>query len=220
MHPSWVFLTKTAKGQFVLKPGSGSASKANTKLILAEEDNIQHILASLALKATRQSVIIAKLNSYPRKNRTKKELWELDNLRRSLHQLNYVDSPQFQRNIQRALNRASPITNWCARSRMPTAANCESEPIRSNSSGANARGCWPTASSPIGIARARRAPAGLPTGRRDQASEPGKLETCEPLRGRRLPGYRRWGRPPGIDQSLGRQPAVGVPRRRTEVAIF
>ena len=67
--------------------------------------NIQHILASLALKATRQSVIIAKLSSYPRKNRTKKALWELDNLRRSLHLLNYVDSPQFQRNIQRALNR-------------------------------------------------------------------------------------------------------------------
>ena len=43
--------------------------------------NIQHILASLALKATRQSVIIAKLSSYPRKNRTKKALWELDNLR-------------------------------------------------------------------------------------------------------------------------------------------
>jgi TnpA family transposase len=53
------------------------ASKANTKLILAEEDNIQHILASLALKVTRQSVIIAKLSSYPRKNRTKKALWEL-----------------------------------------------------------------------------------------------------------------------------------------------
>jgi TnpA family transposase len=81
------------------------ASKANTKLILAEEDNIQHILASLALKVTRQSVIIAKLSSYPRKNRTKKALWKLDNLRRSLHLLNYVDSPQFQRNIQRALNR-------------------------------------------------------------------------------------------------------------------
>jgi hypothetical protein len=38
------------------------ASKANTKLILAEEDNIQQILASLALKVTRQSVIIAKLS--------------------------------------------------------------------------------------------------------------------------------------------------------------
>jgi TnpA family transposase len=54
---------------------------------------------------TRQSVIIAKLSSYPRKNRTKKALWELDNLRRSLRLLNYVDSPQFQRNIERALNR-------------------------------------------------------------------------------------------------------------------
>jgi TnpA family transposase len=36
------------------------------------------------MKVTRQSVIIAKLSSYPRKNRTKKALWELDNLRRSL----------------------------------------------------------------------------------------------------------------------------------------
>jgi len=35
--------------------------KAKPKLILAVEDNIQHILASLALKVTRQSVIIAKL---------------------------------------------------------------------------------------------------------------------------------------------------------------
>jgi hypothetical protein len=59
---------------------------------------------------------------------------------------------------------------------------------------------------PIGIARARRAPAGLPTGRRDQASEPGKLEACKPLRGLQLPGYRRWSRPPGIGQSLGGSP--------------
>ena len=104
--------------------------------------NIQHILASLALKVTRQSVIIAKLSSYPRKNRTKKALWELDNLRRSLHLLNYVDSPQFQRNIQRALNRGESYHKLVrAVVRMPTAANCESEPIRSNSSGANARGC-------------------------------------------------------------------------------
>jgi hypothetical protein len=51
-----------------------------------------------------------------------------------------------------------------------------------------------------------RAPAGLPTGRRDQASEPGKLEACKPLRGLQLPGYRRWGRPPGIGQSLGGSP--------------
>jgi len=203
MHPSWVFLTKTAKGQFVLKPGSGSASKANTKLILAEEDNIQHILASLALKVTRQSVIIAKLSLYPRKNRTKKALWELDNLRRSLHLLNYVDSPQFQRNIQRALNRGESITNWCVRS------VCQRRQIASqNRSGATALERMLAAAGQlhhllqclhhIGIARASRAPAGLPTSRCDQASEPGKLEACEPLRGLQLPGYRRRGRPPGI----------------------
>ena len=87
--------------KFLLKPGS----KANTKLILAEEDNIKHVFASLATKVTSQSVIIGKLSSYARKNRTKKALWELDNLHRSLYLLSYVDSPRLRRNVQRALNR-------------------------------------------------------------------------------------------------------------------
>jgi len=86
---------------FLLKP----SSKANTKLILSEEDNIKHILASLAMKVTSQSVIIGKLSSYARKNRTKKALWELDNLHRSRYLLNYVDSLHLRRNVQRALNR-------------------------------------------------------------------------------------------------------------------
>jgi TnpA family transposase len=60
---------------FLLKP----ASQANKKLILTEEDNIKHIAASLAQKVTSQSVIIGKLSSYARRNRTKKALWELDN---------------------------------------------------------------------------------------------------------------------------------------------
>jgi hypothetical protein len=51
---------------------------------------------------------------------------------------------------------------------------------------------------PIGIARARRAPAGLPTGRRDQATEPGKLEARASTGPYSFPGYGRWGRPPGI----------------------
>jgi TnpA family transposase len=85
------------------------ASKANTKLILAEEDNIQHILASLALKVTRQSVIIAKLSSYPRKNRTKKALWELDNLRRSLHLLVAGSEPFLTRLILGFWNRNSAL---------------------------------------------------------------------------------------------------------------
>ena len=87
--------------EFLLKP----SSKANTKLILAEEDNTKHIFASLAKKVTSQSVIIGKLSAYARKNRTKKALWELDNLHRSRYLLDYVDSVRLRRNVQRALNR-------------------------------------------------------------------------------------------------------------------
>ena len=45
--------------QFLLKP----TSKANTKLILAEEDNIKHVFASLATKVTSQSVIIGEFSA-------------------------------------------------------------------------------------------------------------------------------------------------------------
>ena len=57
--------------KFLLKP----TNKINSCLIIEEADNIQHIMASLALKVTSQSVIIGKLSSYARKNRTKKALW-------------------------------------------------------------------------------------------------------------------------------------------------
>lgn len=87
--------------KFLLKP----TSKANTRLIIEEEDNIQHIFASLALKVTSQSIIIGKLSAYARKNHTKKALWELDNIRRSSYLLTYIDSLAMRRNVQRALNR-------------------------------------------------------------------------------------------------------------------
>ena len=86
---------------YLIKP----RHKANTKLILSEEDNIKHILASLAMKVTSQSVIIGKLSSYARKNRTKKAMWELDSLYQSRYLLNYVDSVSLRRNVQKALNR-------------------------------------------------------------------------------------------------------------------
>jgi TnpA family transposase len=53
---------------FLLKP----TSKADIARILAEEDNIKHILTSLAQKVTSQSVVIGKLSSYTRRNRTKR----------------------------------------------------------------------------------------------------------------------------------------------------
>jgi len=50
-------------------------------------------------------VIVGKLSAYRRKNRTKRALWEFDSIIRTLHMLDYIDSPVLWRNIQRALNR-------------------------------------------------------------------------------------------------------------------
>jgi hypothetical protein len=74
-------------------------------LIVSEWPNIERILLSLALKTTTQSVIVGKLSAYRRKNRTKRALWELDNIVRSLYLLDYIDSPVLRHNVQRALNR-------------------------------------------------------------------------------------------------------------------
>lgn len=79
--------------------------KLNTALIIEEWDNIQRIMVSLALKTVTQSVIVSKLSAYARKNKTKRALWEYDNIIRSLYLLDYVDSVPLRQNVQRALNR-------------------------------------------------------------------------------------------------------------------
>ncbi len=79
--------------------------KLNTALIIEEWDNIQRIMVSLALKTVTQSIIVGKLSAYARKNKTKRALWEYDNIIRSLYLLDYVDSVPLRQNVQRALNR-------------------------------------------------------------------------------------------------------------------
>jgi TnpA family transposase len=66
---------------------------------------MQRIFASMALKRTTQSTIVRKLSSYARRNRTKKALWELDNIYMSLYVLDYIDDQTLRQNVQRALNR-------------------------------------------------------------------------------------------------------------------
>ena len=66
-------------------------------LIISEEANIERILLSLALKSTTQSVIVGKLSAYRRKNRTKRALWELDGIIRTLYLLDYIYSPMLRR---------------------------------------------------------------------------------------------------------------------------
>jgi len=60
---------------------------------------------SLALKTTTQSIIVGKLSAYVRKNKTRRALWEYDNIIKSLYLIKYVDSPPLRRNVQRVLNR-------------------------------------------------------------------------------------------------------------------
>ncbi len=90
--------------------------KINDKLIIpmnevnrrsgsSEWENIQRIMVSLALKTTTQSIIVGKLSAYARKNKTRRALWEYDNIIRSLYLLDYIDSPPLRSNVHRALNR-------------------------------------------------------------------------------------------------------------------
>jgi TnpA family transposase len=85
----------------VLKP----IRKLSPELIIEEWENIQRIMVSLALKTTTQSTIVRKLSAFARKNRTRRALWEYDNIFRSLYLLDYIDSPPLRRNVQQALNR-------------------------------------------------------------------------------------------------------------------
>jgi TnpA family transposase len=85
----------------VVKP----VRKIKKQLIIEEADNIKRIIVSLALKSTTQSTIIRKLSSYLRKNRTKKALWEYDNIIMSRYILNYIDSLTMRQSVQKALNR-------------------------------------------------------------------------------------------------------------------
>lgn len=62
-------------------------------------------MVSLARKDTTQSIIVSKLSSHARKNKTCRALWEYDNIIRSLYLLDYVDSLSLRRNVQKAVNR-------------------------------------------------------------------------------------------------------------------
>ncbi len=86
---------------FLLRP----VRRASKQLIVDEWRNMQRIFLSLALKSTTQSIIVGKLSSYARKNRTKRALWELDSIFRSLYLLDFIDSISLRRNVHRALGR-------------------------------------------------------------------------------------------------------------------
>jgi TnpA family transposase len=86
---------------WLIKPGR----KAYDELICKEWPNVQRIMASLAQKDVMQADMVRMLGSYGRQNQTKKALWELDNLYRTLYILTYIDEVGLRQSVQKALNR-------------------------------------------------------------------------------------------------------------------
>jgi TnpA family transposase len=85
----------------LIKPGR----KAYGELICKEWPNIQRIMASLAQKDVTQANMVRMLGLYGRQNQTKKALWELDNLYRTLYILTFIDDVGLRQSVQKALNR-------------------------------------------------------------------------------------------------------------------
>jgi TnpA family transposase len=86
---------------FLIKP----VRKIYRELIEQEWPNIQRIMASLAQKNVTQATIVRKLASYERQNQTKKALWELENICRTLYILDFIDDVTLRQAVQKALNR-------------------------------------------------------------------------------------------------------------------
>lgn len=111
--PRYASITSKAKMLYTFESPSSyredyllkSKGTIDIKLIEEEWENIQRIIASLALKTTTQSTIIKKLSSYTRNNRTHQALIEYDKILKTLYILEYIDSPSLRRNVQKALNR-------------------------------------------------------------------------------------------------------------------
>lgn len=75
------------------------------KLIETEWDNIIKILLSLALKETSQSIIVRKLSSHKFSDRTKRAIWELDAVVKSIYLLDYLDNKYLRQDVFSAQNR-------------------------------------------------------------------------------------------------------------------
>jgi TnpA family transposase len=86
---------------FLIKP----SRKVYDDLIEKEWPNIQRIMASLAEKDATQATIVRKLGSYTRQNQTKKALWELENICRTIYILDFIDDVALRQCVQKALNR-------------------------------------------------------------------------------------------------------------------
>jgi TnpA family transposase len=81
------------------------ASAFNEGLVKDEDENIQHILASLLSGDANQSNIVRKLSSSGYASRTKDALWEMNAVLMTQHLLTYIGDVGFRQGIQGGLCR-------------------------------------------------------------------------------------------------------------------
>ena len=81
------------------------SSQLNVNRLLKQENNIQHILASLLIGETNQSNIISKLSCNAFSNQTKLALWDMNAVLMSDYLLDYISDVVVRQSVQGALNR-------------------------------------------------------------------------------------------------------------------
>lgn len=79
--------------------------KVNRKLIIEEWENIRDIVMAILSKEVEIDVITRKLCSNELNSKTKRALWEFNNILRSIYLLRYIDDPILRRFVRAALNR-------------------------------------------------------------------------------------------------------------------
>jgi TnpA family transposase len=87
--------------KFLIQP----AGQINRTLIEEGGDNIDRVIATLALKEISQSTLIKKLCSLSPRNRTRKAIFEFDKLIRSIYTLKCALYPKILSDVHRSQNR-------------------------------------------------------------------------------------------------------------------
>ena len=103
-------------------------------------------MVSLAQKDVTQATIVRKLSSYARQNQTKKALWELENICRTLYILDFIDDVELRQSVQKALNRGEAYHFCVGPRRMSMVASFVCKPRLGSKSGMSALDSSPTPS--------------------------------------------------------------------------
>jgi TnpA family transposase len=87
------------------------AGQLDLQLILQERENIDRIIATLALKEMKQSTLVRKLCALSPQNNTRKAIFEFNKLIRSIYTLRCILDPKILTDVHRSQNRIESYHN-------------------------------------------------------------------------------------------------------------